>query len=77
MTLKLVKFENGLYGIRKGSLFSGYRFLDLKVWTSMDCWWRLNSQFIGDCMGDKEIVVQIYDILTGREKYTLVERKNV
>lgn len=55
MFYKLVKFHNGLYGVRKG-IFS-HKYLDLY---HPQFWWRKDSKWIGDCQGTLETATQAY-----------------
>ena len=49
--MRLVKFENGKYGIRVGSWFNGYTFKDL---VSLDHTWEIGSKYFKDCLGSYE-----------------------
>lgn len=51
---RLVKFDNGTYGVRAGWLF-GWRFRDLT--TPGFCWHRGSAWFF-DCQGTKERAVK-------------------
>ena len=53
MTVELVKFQDGAYGVRRtrGLLFKRYEFWDF---TSTDYWWPLHSKFIRHCHVDDE-----------------------
>lgn len=45
--MKIVKFSDGKYGVRKWTLF-GYEYLDL---LQPVFWWGLDSTFFGYCHG--------------------------
>ena len=49
--MKLVKFENSKYGVRKGNWFIGYTFIDLK---SPRFTWVSGDRFFEDCQGGYE-----------------------
>lgn len=50
--MKLVKFGDGTFGVRRWRLFEGYTFKDM---TSHNIyWWPLNSQFIINSHGTEE-----------------------
>ena len=57
--MKLVKFSDGTYGIRKGNFFSGYKYLDLKEKTQY--WWYKSSEYFEDCKGSEEQVRKVYN----------------
>jgi hypothetical protein len=50
---RIVKFENGKYGIRTGFWLFGYRYIDLK---KRPFNWKINSGFIDDCQSDLKTV---------------------
>jgi hypothetical protein len=54
-SMKIVKFKNGTYGIRKGWLFYRYRDLELNYW------WPLSSKYFKDCQASLEIVQNAFD----------------
>jgi len=43
--MKVVKFKDGMYGIRKGNWFLGYEFKDL----IHDYWWPICSEYFQSC----------------------------
>jgi len=45
--MKIVKFKDGRYGVRRWSL--GYEFKDF----SSTYWFRLSSRYINDCKADE------------------------
>ena len=51
--MKIVKFQNGSYGIRKWSF--GYQYKDLKD----HFWWSLQSNHFKDCQGT---IAQVLDV---------------
>lgn len=53
--MKIVKFNNGTYGIRRW--FFGYQFKDLET----AFWWRVGSKWIMHCQGEKEKVIEIFN----------------
>ena len=57
--VKLIKFSDGTYGIRRGSYFSGYTYFDLK--DSSDFWWDKSSDYFPDCQGSEEKAREIYN----------------
>ena len=61
--MKIVKFKDGTYGIRKLSLF-GYKYLDIHYW-----YYRLDRYFC-DCKITLEKAVQKMDLL--EDKGTIV-----
>jgi hypothetical protein len=54
MSIKLVKFSNGKFGVRKGNWFTGYRYKDLSV-TGKKFWWPKDDRFFDCCMGSEEV----------------------
>lgn len=55
----IVKFGDGSYGIRKGIFF--YTYLDLK---NGRYWWSRSSAFFTDCMGMRNRVNEVWDIIS-------------
>ena len=53
--MKIVKFKDGSYGIRRGWLF-GYEYKDLRG----SFWWRISETYFIDCKGTKEQVMKFY-----------------
>lgn len=52
--MKLVKFADGKYGVRRRSAWSlwmGYEFLDL---VTAGLWWTIGGCYFGDCRGTRE-----------------------
>ena len=45
--MKIVKFKDGTYGVRRLSLF-GYEYKDFR---NPQFWWLRNSQYFPDCHG--------------------------
>ena len=45
--MKIVKFKDGKYGVRRLTLF-GYKYKDFRV---VPFWWSRNSRFFSDCRG--------------------------
>ncbi len=64
--MKIVKFENGKYGVR-GSWFFGWRFKDL----ADNYWWRQGHKWFKDCQGTEERAREV--IQNYKCKYTIVE----
>lgn len=59
--MKIVKFKNGRYGIRRG-FFGFYQFKDLR---NQPYWWRKSNRYIYECQThDFERVKEIFYILT-------------
>jgi hypothetical protein len=61
--MKIVKFKDGKFGIRKGSRWMfGYSFKDLKS----SHWWSAGVKWFDDCKGSREEVERVlnsmYDI---------------
>lgn len=57
--MKIVKFNDGSYGIRKWSLLHlQYVYLDLN---NRNYWWSLGSRWIKDCKGSLEEVQSLTD----------------
>ena len=54
--MKVVKFKDGTYAIRKGWIF--YKYLDLKTVNSF--YWNITDRFFADCKGTKEEVCKRY-----------------
>ncbi len=46
--MKIVRFKDGNYAIRKWSLFGGYAYKDLK--SEHDIWWGKDNQYFKDCL---------------------------
>jgi hypothetical protein len=58
--MKIVKFENGKYGIRKGWFPYSYQYLDLVTTKNNEFWWGTESVFFEtDCQGTKERVMAV------------------
>jgi len=55
--MKIVKFEDGRYGIRKKS-YGVYRFLDLQ--TGLNFWWSQDCEYFNCCKGNYEEVKKAY-----------------
>ena len=59
--MKIVKFKDGKYGIRKFDFLSkSYKFLDPITLF----WWPIDSIYINDCKGGLKTVKKVYDRLT-------------
>lgn len=55
--MKLVKFSDGEYGVRRRSLWSlwmGYEFLDL---VNTGFWWTIGGRYFMDCRGTRDSAV--------------------
>lgn len=48
--MKLVKFNDGTFGVRSGNFFFGYAYADL---VTSNLWWPLESAWISDCKGSE------------------------
>jgi beta-lactamase class D len=59
--VKLIKFKNGNFGIRKGGWFTGYLFKDFK---NERFWWSIDSTYFEDCKTDEETARRIFNNLT-------------
>ena len=57
--MKLVKFADGKYGVRKGNWFTGYEFCDLK---ENNRWRTRDSAYFKDCRGTLEAALFRFDI---------------
>lgn len=55
--MKLVKFKDGMFGIRKGNWFSGYKFLDIR---NNKFWWTIKCDYYLDCHGEEQQVRNLY-----------------
>ena len=55
--MKIVKFGDGKYGLRKGLIF--YRYLDLQ---GGDYWWEKNGYYFATCRGSKERAEEMFGI---------------
>jgi hypothetical protein len=53
--MKIVKFENGMYGIRS-SWFLGWRFVDLRC---PGCRWKSGDSDFKDCLGTIDQCLEI------------------
>lgn len=54
---KLVQWDDGMYGVRKGWLF--HRFKDFS--TRNDLWWELGNRWIIDCKTPKEKAEEFFN----------------
>ena len=62
--IKLVKFSDGKYGVRKGFIF--HRYADF---FTVGFWWSPGSQYMRDCRtADYERAVTMYEALTSSEE---------
>ena len=61
--VKIVKFVDGTYGIRRG--FFRHRYRDLRgAWNH---WWRLDSEYAHNCRNkDLDLVISRYNELTDK-----------
>jgi len=59
--MKLVKFKNGKWGLRKGSFIWGYSFRDFK---NGGFWWSQESQHFRDCMTDEDTARDYFNLAT-------------
>ena len=59
--MKIIKFRNGKYTIRKWSFFGGYEYKDLKGGRCF--WWGKESVFFDDCIGTLEEVKKKWNSL--------------
>lgn len=48
--MKIVKFNNGKYAVRKGGWISGYQYLDLR--STEHFWWSKDCQYFPHCLAD-------------------------
>ncbi len=58
--MKIVKFRNGKYAIRKWCFFGGYEYKDLK---NKCHWWGKEDIYFNDCMGTLEEVKKGWNFL--------------
>jgi len=62
--IKLVKFSDGKYGVRKGFILHKY----VDFYTT-GFWWSSSSQFMRDCRtADYERAMTMYEALTSSEE---------
>lgn len=61
--MKLVKFGNGKYGIRKGWFFHSY--LDLSCGRF---WWYKGSRYFSDCQCDEYIARKAFNALMQKDE---------
>lgn len=57
--IKLVKFSNGKFGVRRGWIF--YEYFDLK---DTQYWWEKSSRHFPYCMVDIDIARHAFNMLT-------------
>jgi len=55
---KIVKFEDGMYGIRR-NIFGFYFYFDFKE-KNRTYWWRINSRWIRDCKVSESRARQVF-----------------
>ena len=58
--MKIVKFKDGTYGIRRGNWLIGYSFRDMKAFSPSDLWWSINEHVGRCCHGKKEDAEKMY-----------------
>ena len=74
--MKIVKFEDGTYAIRKWSLWAfledehWFVFLDLKDFPVFD-WRNVDESYFKDCKGDLNLVLKIYNEIKNPPKARL------
>ena len=56
--MKIVKFKDGTYAIRKGWFFYSYASL-----SATDCWWSLDDSYVVNCKGSLAEVTTSYNEL--------------
>lgn len=61
--MKIVKFNDGKYGIRRWTLFGLFEFKDVQN-TGYNWWHSKGASMFRNCRGEKEEVERIYDLLT-------------
>lgn len=63
--MKLVKFKDGTYGIRRFSIWSlGYEYKSFAPISSM--WWPGCSEYMTHCRTDKETAEKEFNLLTDK-----------
>lgn len=60
--MKIVKFKDGSYGIRKGVLFF-YSYLDL---FNQSYWWHFGYKTMAYCRGTLEECEKLYNLMTDK-----------
>ena len=68
--MKIVKFVNGTYGIRKWTLFRGYEYKDFSVaGMNNGWWWSMNMGYNEHIQCSKEFIKGMFRTVTdkGRE----------
>ena len=60
VSIKLVKFSNGKFGVRRGNWFTGYRYKDLYRYGNR-YWWDKKSKFFRDCMSSEESARKFFE----------------
>ena len=63
--MKIVKFKDGTYGVRRFSLFFGYVYKDLAN-SGADFWWPRDSRSFRDCRSSKENAEAFFNIATDK-----------
>lgn len=58
--MKMVKFKDGTYGIRRGWFNKEYKDL------GYDLWWGIKNSHIGDCKSTYEKVLQHYNLIVDK-----------
>lgn len=63
MKMKIVRFKNGKYGIRRFNVFRmKHEFKDLKD----EYWWEQGSRLMPHCQGSEEAVREVFDMITDK-----------
>lgn len=63
---RLVKFENGKYGVRVGNRLFGYKWLDIK---NPGYRWSMGHEYFKDCQGSLEQVQRVFNPM----KYEIIK----
>ncbi len=61
--MKIVKFKDGTYGVRKFSFLMGYSYVDL---TTPHYDWNRYCQYYHNCKGSKEESDKVFERLTDK-----------
>ena len=60
MSIKLVKFSNGKFGVRRGNWFFGYEYKDLSG-DGGSYWFDKRSIYFRDCMSSEESARKFFE----------------
>lgn len=72
--MKIVKFKDGKFGIRRFNLFFGYEYLDLNH-DDAQYWWTRGDIFFNDCKKDLPTCQKKYNQLKDKGKIYKGEQK--